>query len=373
MASHAPTFAVSPVAAMRALPFAVLLAVTAAASAQIPASAYQDLEYRLIGPFRAGRTVGAVGVPSQPNVFYIGVNNGGVWKTDDYGRTWAPIFDGQATGSIGDVAVSASDPNVLYVGSGEGLHRPDLSTGDGMFKSTDGGATWQHIGLGDVQQIARVVIHPTDPNTVFVAAMGHPYGASEERGVYRTRDGGRTWEKVLYVNATTTAHAGGVRPAKPAKPLRRPLGPPGRPVGERELQRPWLGPLQVHRRRHDVAPAHERPARRRRGARPHRLRDRAERPAPDLRHRRRAPERRHLPLRRRWRHVDAHRHGRARVGARGRLCRDPRPSHRTPTACLSPTRPRTAPTTAGTRGRPSRARPAATTTTASGSTPRTRT
>lgn len=166
---------------------------------------YQDLKYRCIGPFRASRTVGAVGVPSQPNVFFIGVNNGGVWKTDDYGRTWNPIFDDAPTGSVGDIAVSPSHPDVIYVGTGEGLHRPDLSVGDGMFKSVDDGKTWAHIGLDDIQQIARVIVHPTDPDIVFVAGLGHPYGANEMRGVYRTTDGGGTWEKVLYINHNTGA------------------------------------------------------------------------------------------------------------------------------------------------------------------------
>jgi photosystem II stability/assembly factor-like uncharacterized protein len=135
----------------------------------------------------------------------VGVNNGGVWKTDDYGRTWTPIFDAMPTGSIGDLAVSPSHPDVIYVGTGEGLHRPDLSVGDGVFRSTDGGATWTHAGLADVQQIGRLVVHPTNPNTVFVAALGHPYGPNEQRGVFRTRDGGRTWERVLYRDSRTGA------------------------------------------------------------------------------------------------------------------------------------------------------------------------
>ncbi|MCU0380069.1 MAG: hypothetical protein MUE58_02670 [Chitinophagaceae bacterium] len=173
--------------------------------AQIPASHYAELHYRLIGPFRAGRTVGAVGVATQPNVFYIGVNNGGVWKTDDYGRTWKPIFDSAPTGSVGDIAVSPSNPDIIYVGSGEGLHRPDLSVGDGMFKSTDGGRSWTHIGLDDVQQIGRVIVHPSNPDIVYAAGLGHPYGANDMRGVYRTMDGGKTWEKLLYINHNTGA------------------------------------------------------------------------------------------------------------------------------------------------------------------------
>src|ERR1700722_13154558 len=144
---------------------------------------YQGLRWRMIGPFRGGRTVGATGVPGRPNVFYAGVNNGGVWKTTDYGRTWRPIFDDQPTGSIGAIAVARSDPRVLYVGSGEGLHRPDLSTGDGVYKSIDGGLTWKHLGLRDGQQISAILVDPRDPDRVFVAVLGHPYGANNERGV----------------------------------------------------------------------------------------------------------------------------------------------------------------------------------------------
>lgn len=178
-------------------------------------SLYQDLRYRLIGPFRASRTVGAAGIPTQPGVFFMGVNNGGVWKTDDYGRTWRPIFDTAPTGSIGDLAVSPSNPDTIYIGSGEGLHRPDLGVGDGIFKSTDGGRTWAHVGLPDVQQVARIVIHPTNPDIVFVAGMGHPYGPNETRGVFRTTDGGRTWTKVLYVDHNTGALQVEIDPSDP--------------------------------------------------------------------------------------------------------------------------------------------------------------
>ena len=179
-------------------------------------SLYQELRYRLVGPFRASRTVGGVGVPSQPGVFYVGVNNGGVWKTDDYGRTWHPIFDGAPTGSVGDVAVAPSNPDVIYLGSGEGLHRPDLGVGDGIFKSIDAGRTWRHVGLGDVQQVGRIVIHPRDPDVVFVAGMGHPYGANDERGVFRTADGGRSWTKVLFVDRNTGAGQVEIDPTNPA-------------------------------------------------------------------------------------------------------------------------------------------------------------
>jgi photosystem II stability/assembly factor-like uncharacterized protein len=158
------------------------------------------LRWRGIGPFRGGRTVAAVGVPQQPNVFYIGVNNGGVWKSTDYGRIWTPIFDGQPSGSIGAIAVAPSDPNVIYVGSGEGLQRPDLSVGDGIYKSTDAGKTWQHLGLRDGQQIPMIAVDPRDPNRLFVAVLGHPYGPNAERGIFRSTDGGRTFAKVLYKN-----------------------------------------------------------------------------------------------------------------------------------------------------------------------------
>ncbi len=188
-----------------------LASVTGAATAMANASSgiepasYQDLRYRLLGPFRASRTVGGVGIPTQPNVFFVGVNNGGVWKTDDFGRTWNPIFDDAPTGSVGDLAVSPSHPNVIYVGTGEGLHRPDLAVGDGIFKSIDGGETWQHVGLADVQQVGRLIVHPTDPDIVFVAGLGHPYGPNEERGVFRTVNGGETWEQVLYIDENTGA------------------------------------------------------------------------------------------------------------------------------------------------------------------------
>jgi photosystem II stability/assembly factor-like uncharacterized protein len=168
-------------------------------------TSYAGLRWRDIGPFRGGRTVGAAGIAGQPNVFYIGVNNGGVWKTDDFGRTWKPIFDDQPTGSIGTIAIAPSDPNTIYVGSGEGLQRPDLSTGDGMYKSTDGGKTWRHLGLRDGQQIPAILVDPRNPNRLFVAVLGHPYGPNSERGVFRSTDGGLTWQKVLYKDERTGA------------------------------------------------------------------------------------------------------------------------------------------------------------------------
>jgi photosystem II stability/assembly factor-like uncharacterized protein len=166
---------------------------------------FSHLKWRMIGPHRGGRTVGAVGVPQQPNVFYIGVNNGGVWKTTDFGRTWKPIFDEQATGSIGDVAVAPGNPNIVYAASGEGIQRPDLSVGDGIYKSIDAGNTWTNTGLRDGQQIGGLAIDPRNENIVFAAVLGHPYGPNEERGVYRTTDGGKNWKRVLYKDENTGA------------------------------------------------------------------------------------------------------------------------------------------------------------------------
>jgi photosystem II stability/assembly factor-like uncharacterized protein len=156
------------------------------------------LRWRNIGPYRGGRTRAICGVPSQPNVFYMAPVNGGIFKSIDYGRTWVPIFDDQPTASVGAIAISISNPNVVYVGSGEGLHRPDLSVGDGVYKSTDAGQTWTHLGLRDGQQIAQLAVDPKNPERIFVAVAGHPYGPNEERGVHRSLDGGKTFEKVLY-------------------------------------------------------------------------------------------------------------------------------------------------------------------------------
>ena len=176
---------------------------------------FQEMRWRCIGPFRGGRTVAISGVPHQPNVFYMAAVNGGVWKTTDFGNTWNPIFDDQPTGSVGALAVAPSDPNVIYVGSGEGLQRPDLATGDGIYKSTDAGKTWTHLGLRDAQQIAAIIVDPKDPNRLFVAAVGHPYGPNAERGVFRSTDGGQTFQKVLYKDENTGAADLAFDPANP--------------------------------------------------------------------------------------------------------------------------------------------------------------
>jgi photosystem II stability/assembly factor-like uncharacterized protein len=197
--------------------FVLLLALVGSLAAQqFSPTMYQEMRWRGIGPYRGGRTKAASGVASQPNVFYIGVCNGGVWKTTDYGHTWTPIFDEQPTGSIGAIAVAPSDPNIVYVGSGEGLHRPDLSVGDGIYKSTDAGKTWTHLGLRDGQQIPQIAVDPRDPNRLFVAVLGHPYGPNEERGIYRSADGGQTFQKILYKDENTGGSDVQLDPANPA-------------------------------------------------------------------------------------------------------------------------------------------------------------
>ncbi len=178
-------------------------------------SLFNSLQWRSIGPYRGGRTVGAAGVPQQPNVFYIGVNNGGVWKTTDYGRTWFPIFDDQPTGSIGTIAIAPSNPDIIYVGSGEGLHRPDLSTGNGIYKSINAGKTWTHLGLQDGQQIPKIAVDPKNPDRIFVAVLGHPYGPNIERGIFRSLDGGKSFEKVLYLDENTGGDDVTIDPANP--------------------------------------------------------------------------------------------------------------------------------------------------------------
>jgi photosystem II stability/assembly factor-like uncharacterized protein len=199
-------------------------------SGTIPDNAFQELHWRMIGPFRGGRTRAAAGVPSQPNVFYVGQVNGGVWKSADYGRTWNPIFDHESSQSIGAIAVAPSDANIVYAASGEGLHRPDLSVGDGIYKSTDAGKTWKHLGsenavsenanaestsLRDAQQIPALAVDPRDPNRLFAAVLGHPYGPSQERGIFRSTDGGETWKRVIYKDENTGGSDVEIDPTNP--------------------------------------------------------------------------------------------------------------------------------------------------------------
>jgi photosystem II stability/assembly factor-like uncharacterized protein len=172
---------------------------------QYDPSLFAGLRWRMIGPFRGGRAVTVSGVVGQPNVFYFGAVCGGVWKTTNAGRTWAPIFDSQPVASIGAVAVAPSDPNVIYVGSGEADFRSDICSGNGAYKSTDAGRTWTRIGLDDTRHIGRVLVDPHDPRVVFVAALGHAYGPNAERGVFRSKDGGESWQKVLFKDDNTGA------------------------------------------------------------------------------------------------------------------------------------------------------------------------
>ena len=188
----------------------LLLLASISATAQSPATPnsarmYSQMEWRMIGPFRGGRALTAAGLAGNRDVYYFGSVGGGVWKTENAGRTWTPIFDDQSIASIGSLAVAASNPEVIYVGTGEASIRSDISFGNGMYKSNDGGKSWEHIGLDDTRHIGRVLIDPHDPNVVFVAALGHAYGPNEMRGVFRSTDGGRNWTKVLYQNENTGA------------------------------------------------------------------------------------------------------------------------------------------------------------------------
>ena len=194
-----------------------LIASSAGATAQtVSQQSYGALHWRFVGPLRGGRTVGLSGVAAQPNLFYIAAVNGGIWRTQDAGHTWVPIFDGQPTGSIGVLAVAPSDPRVIYAGSGEGLQRPDLAIGDGVYKSNDGGQTWTHLGLRDGQQIAGMAVDPNNAQRLFVAVLGHPYGPNPERGIYRSLDGGATFQRVLFTNDDVGGFAVAIDPHDPA-------------------------------------------------------------------------------------------------------------------------------------------------------------
>src|SRR3954465_12593114 len=173
------------------------------------------MRWRMIGPFRGGRTRAVAGVPQQPNVFYLAQVNGGVFKTADFGHTWTPIFDSQPSASVGAIAVAPSDPNIIYAGSGEGLQRPDLSIGDGVYKSTDAGKTWTHLGLRDGQQIPQIAVDPRNPDKLFVAVLGHPYGPNPERGLYRSTDGGQSFQKVLGKDENVGASEVQIDPSNP--------------------------------------------------------------------------------------------------------------------------------------------------------------
>ena len=357
-------------AAVAVLAAVVAPALAASAPQAVDPSLLRELRWRPIGPFRGGRTKAATGVRGRPGLFYVGVVNGGVWKTTDYGRTWQPIFDDQPTGSIGAIAVAPSNPDVIYVGSGEGMQRPDLSTGDGIYKSLDAGRTWRHLGLRDGQQIPQIVVDPKDDKRLFVAVLGHPYGPNAERGIFRStrrrselREGAvprrehavpPTWPSTPRTRTSSTRCSGKrargpgrTAPSRARAAVSTSPRTAGRSWRKLEAGLPTfaegLGRIGI-----TVAPSD-----------PRRLYATVE-----------ARERGgHLPLRRR-----AARAGAAstptRASSRGRATR-PRCgcTRRTPTRSSSRRSWRGSRRTAAGRSRPSAARPAATTTSGSGSTP----
>ncbi|TAG51416.1 MAG: glycosyl hydrolase, partial [Runella slithyformis] len=185
--------------------FIGLVQATVAFSQAPQSDDFKNLKYRFIGP-DGNRAIAIAGEAGNPNVAYIGAASGGIFKTDDAGISWKPIFDNQEVSSIGALAVSQSDPKQVWAGTGETfLIRPAHSLGNGIYKSTDAGKTWKNAGLEKTARIGRVVVHPSNPDIVYVCALGHVYGPQQERGVYRTKDGGKTWERVLFVNENTGA------------------------------------------------------------------------------------------------------------------------------------------------------------------------
>jgi len=184
-------------ATQTALP-AAASAADAAEPAKPEEKALKGMKYRLIGPFRGGRSLTAAGIPGDPTTYYFGATGGGVWKSTDGAMTWSSVFDKEGTSAIGSIAVANSNHNVIYVGTGEACIRGNISHGDGVYRSLDAGKTWRNVGLKDSRAIGKVIVNPTNPDIVFVAALGHPFGANTERGIFRTTDGGKTWEKVLY-------------------------------------------------------------------------------------------------------------------------------------------------------------------------------
>src|SRR5215831_16664476 len=195
-------FRVSVAAAIKFFGIIIFLIITPIERAASPGGVvdeklFRGLQWRLVGPFRGGRALAVEGVRGEPDTYYFGAVAGGVWKTNDSGANWTPLFDKEAISSIGVIAVAPSDHNVIYVGTGEAAIRGNISYGTGVYKSMDAGKTWKNVGLKDSRQIGALIVHPNDPDTVLVAGLGHAFGPNPERGIFRTSDGGKTWTKVL--------------------------------------------------------------------------------------------------------------------------------------------------------------------------------
>jgi len=195
--------------------FGIALLCAGISTGQVSDKLLKGMQYRLVGPFRGGRVLAVAGIPGDPQTYYFGAASGGVWKTIDGGAHWSPVFDKQDTASIGSIAVAPSDPNIVYVGSGEGCLRGNVSYGNGVYRSNDGGKTWKNLGLRDTQHIPKVIVDPRNPDVVVVAALGHAFGPNAERGIFRTVDGGKTWTKVLFVDDRTGATDLAVAPSNP--------------------------------------------------------------------------------------------------------------------------------------------------------------
>ena len=226
----------------------MFLLIGANAIAQVNPALIGGMKWRQIGPFRGGRVLAVAGVPGDPNTYYFGAVAGGIFKSTNGGLSWTPTFDHESVSSIGAIAVADSDHNVLYAGSGEACLRGNISYGDGVYKSTDAGQTWKNVGLKDTRHIGAVIIDPRNPDIVLVAALGHAWGPNSERGVFRTADGGKTWQKVLYKDDEHRRDRCRIRSQKFQRCLRFPVaGPP--PALVLQQWRPGQRPLQIRGRR----------------------------------------------------------------------------------------------------------------------------
>src|SRR5271167_4608961 len=183
----------------------ILLSSARLLAQRVDPNLYSGMKWRMVGPYRGGKVNAVAGIAGDPAIYYFGANGGGVWKTTDGGTVWKPIFDSQPVASIGALALAPSNANIIYVGSGENNVYSDITYGNGVYKSTDAGVTWQHLGLADTRHIARILVDPRNPDIVLLAAMGHSFGPNAERGVFRSTDGGRSWKKVLYKDDVTGA------------------------------------------------------------------------------------------------------------------------------------------------------------------------